>query len=265
MFSFFAGLFGFVGKILAAIPMRVYAMACIAALLIYGQYALVSHARTAGDTAARREIAPLLMQAQADAATRLAQASDALGKAKAFEDGLSACIGTRVLMDSITASTLAQRQAERQSAARALEQMRSKLANAYAIAADGCAGQPVPAGVLRLLDNLDAGEADTDAGSGRAGAEVRAGAAGPDHGYPYTGTQWLDVVEHDGLDSHGLGTCTAQLQCGQGGDREAVGTITAAVTPHASRALRMMGPSPGRGGLRVRMTAVAHDSPDFSG
>lgn len=169
-------------SILRALPWQVYA----AVAVLLGCWALHAHGVNAGDRAARAELAPLLAQAHADAATRLQQAADAEGRAAALEAGLSGCIGARATMDTITSAVLTQREQQRAAAVRALNTTRKELANAYAASsADACAAQPVPAAVVGVLDFAAFGQAgaDTYAVDQDPGAGVYPGAFDADRAY----------------------------------------------------------------------------------
>lgn len=170
-----------VWALLRALPCWVYALLLAIALQVWALAAV----RSAGDAAARRELAPLLMQAHADAATRYMQAADAEGRALALDAGLQQCIGARVAMDAITSAVLTQREQQRAAAVRALTLTRKELANAYASSNDRCAAEPVPADVVRVLDLAAFGQAGahTYPVSGDPGAGLYLGAFDADRTY----------------------------------------------------------------------------------
>lgn len=212
-------LLGDAWSFLRAMPWQVYAVLAVALLQVWA----LSAARSAGDRAARAELAPLLMQAHADAAVRLQQAADAEGKASALDAGLQACIGERNNMATITSAVLAQRTRAAAQAQRDLNATRQELSNAYSLAADACAAQPVPARVLSVLDAAArAAGPDTDADDQRTGAAVRAG-SGRAHGADACAdAPWLNVPGHDRLGRE-LGCQPAAVQRGQGGRGQAGG------------------------------------------
>jgi hypothetical protein len=211
---------GGIWSALRALPWQLYA---VAAVLLAG-WALNAHGVNAGDRAARAELAPLLAQAHADAATRLQQAADALGEAQAARAGLDACIAARDNMATITGAVLGQRTRAAAQAQRELAATRQELSHAYSQSPDGCAGQPVPAGVLGVLDDAAARAAGSDAHADRerAGPAVRAGAGRADDADACAAAPWLNVPGHDGLDRE-LGCRATAVQRGQGQHRRAEG------------------------------------------
>lgn len=212
-------LLGGAWSFMRSLPWWLYAVLAVALLQVWA----LSAAKSAGDRAARAELAPLLMQAHADAAVRLQQAADAEGKALALDAELQACIGERNNIATITSAVLAQRTRAAAQAQRDLNATRQELSNAYSLAADACAAQPVPARVLSVLDAAArAAGPDTDADDQRAGAAVRAGAGRADGRDACAATPWRDVPGHDGLDRR-LGCQPASVQRGQGGRGQAGG------------------------------------------
>lgn len=207
-------------KILRSMPWWTYLAAAVLLITWRWHAGVVRDARAEADQDARRSLAPVLMQAHADAATRLQQAADAEGRAAAFEHGLNQCIGERTKLATITSAVLAERKRAEADAQRKLNAARQELHHAYSIAADNCAAQPVPAGVLGVLDDAAsrASGSDANADGERAGPAVRPSAGRAHDTDTCTASQWLDLPRHDGLD-HGLGRCIAAVQCGQGRHR----------------------------------------------
>lgn len=174
-------LLGGAWTVLRAIPLQVYVAAAVALWAWHWHASAVADARaqgyTAGDTAARQALAVPLMRAHAAAAVRYTQAADAEGRAKAFEQGLNRCIGTRAAMDTLTRAILGERERARAQVERTLTSTRLELAHAYELSADRCADQPVPGAVVRLLDLAAFGQASADANAIGAGASAAAGAS----------------------------------------------------------------------------------------
>lgn len=162
-----------VWSFLRSLPWWVYAILAFVIL----QWIVIGMARSAGDKAARAEMAPLLMQAHADAAQNLQKWADAEGRSQAFAKGLNDCVGAKAKIEEDTANAILDRDKRRAAAERALTKIRKELNDAYAKNADACAAQSVPDDVLRLLDAE--GEADADSGRGGAGAAFRPGAGNP--------------------------------------------------------------------------------------
>lgn len=147
------GIWGF----LLSLPWQIYA-ALVAAVFVWVAWTV---AISQGDKRARAELAPLLAQAHAAAATSLQQAMDAEGRSEALAKGLNDCVGAKAKVEEDTALAILDRDKRRIAAERALTATRKELNDAYAKSADACAGQSVPDDVLRLLDNQT--EADSDA------------------------------------------------------------------------------------------------------
>lgn len=233
--TFILGLLGGLWRIARALPWWLYAVAIVLFLAWRWHAGAVNDAHTAGDQAARRELAPMLMQLHADLAVRYIQAADAEGRALTYEAGLNACIGERTSMATITSAVLAQHQRSQAQAQRELNATRQELANAYDSNADGCAAQPVPAAVLSVLDAAT-GQASTDTHSGdpSARAAVRADPQRADSAHACTEAHWLDLPAYDRLGAR-LQCEPAALQQRQGEHREPAASRTerAAVTQDA--------------------------------
>lgn len=150
-------MFGGIWTFLRSLPWQVYAVIAAVGLVWFAAVTAIS----VGDKRARAELAPLLMQAHADAATRLQQAMDAEGRSEALAKGLNDCVGAKTQIEKDTATAILDRDKRRAAAERALTATRKELNDAYAKSADACAGQSVPDDVLRLLDGQT--EADSDA------------------------------------------------------------------------------------------------------
>lgn len=161
-------------SILRALPWWLYLLVLAIALQLWA----LAAAHSAGDRTARAELAPVLMQAHADVATRLQQAADAEGRALAYKDGLNSCIGARASVDLLTGAVLAQREKARAAAVVARITIRQELDNVYETIADRCANYPVPAAVLRVLDTAAFGKplGVTNPGGGDTSTTVHAGA-----------------------------------------------------------------------------------------
>jgi hypothetical protein len=244
--AFIKALLGGALAILRAIPYQVYLLLLAVAMLWWAYSAIYAR----GDAAARRELAPMLAQAHADAATRMQQAADAEGRALAYERAVNACVGEKASMATITSAVLAQRDRAAAQTQRTLNATRQELANAYSRSPDSCADSAVPAAVLSVLDAA-AGQAipNTDAERGSAGPAVRARAQPTDDDDASAHAPWLSVPRYDGMDS-GVGQPAAGMQRGQGGDQRT--QAGRPVTMHSA----MPGTLPGAGAPRVRKTAV---------
>lgn len=155
--TFLGGFLGGVWTLLRSLPWQLYAALIAIAIVWVSWMAAVS----VGDKRARADLAPLLAQAHADAATRLQQAMDAEGRSEALAKGLNDCVGAKAQIEKDTATAILDRDKRRAAAERALTATRKELNDAYAKSADACAGQSVPDDVLRLLDGET--EANSDA------------------------------------------------------------------------------------------------------
>lgn len=169
-------------SLLRAVPAGVYAALLVMGLLVYVHRADLAEARAQADAAARAELAPQLVAQQRAAA-------DAQGQVLALDAGLQQCIGARYQFGLITSAVLTQREQQRATAIAVLTTTRQELANAYSQSADGCAGQPVPAVVVGVLDAaaFGPGQAHTYAVDYGPGAAAGAGAGFADSAHAGAG------------------------------------------------------------------------------
>lgn len=177
-------------SLLRAIPLGAYAWLLVLALAVWAQVAALSHARAAGAAAVRAELQPQLSEARKQLAAAHQFAADAQGQALALDAGLQQCIGTRTQFALVTSAVINQREQQRVAAVAALTTTREELHRAYASAADGCAGQPVPVAVVGVLDAaaFGPGNSYTYAVGQCSGAATGAGAGRADsaHACPAT-------------------------------------------------------------------------------
>jgi hypothetical protein len=265
MWAIAKALFGGAWAFLRMLPWWLYLAAVVVFVGWRWHSGAVDAAYAEGGTAARQELSIPLMQAHALAAEHLAiasvyyqQASDAEGRALAFERGLNRCIGTRVAMDTITSAVLRMREQQRAAAVQQLSHTQQELSHAYDASADRCADQPVPAAVVRVLDAAAFGAPSAtgpNADSGRAGAAVRAHSVVVDGSDPEsvaTGTTYRDLA---GWIAEGWAGALRSCNSDKAG--------IASLRPDAAAMYTTAGPSGGvqNAGATTRGTSLATDFP----